>query len=77
MIVAVDMIIIFINRGGGAFWNVSGGKGGGAHVPLSHTHTPTQNFQNANLFAIVTISSRSVYSQLFRWSCFVMLLGSS
>ena len=64
MIVAVDIIIIFINRDGGAFSNVSGGGGGwgGTHLPLSHTHTLTQNFQNANLFAILTVSSVSVVS---------------
>ena len=38
-----------MGRGGGAFLNVGGGGGGGGggHLPLSHTHTSTQIFQNA------------------------------
>ena len=34
-------------RDGGAFWNVEVKEGGGGHLPPSHTHTPTQIFQNA------------------------------
>ena len=66
-------------RGGGAFWNV-----GRVHLPLSHTHTPAQIFQNAlcvvhwhKQYSQCLVCPQSMQCnsrQLFRRSCFIVLL---
>ena len=66
-------------RGGGAFWNV-----GRVHLPLSHTHTPAQIFQNAlcvvhwhkqySQCLVCPQSMQCKCRQLFRRSCFIVFL---
>ena len=77
---------LLLYRGSGAFWNV----GSGAHLPLSHTHTPTQTMVFLKPFTSFVGTSkhlcnlrsvkcfRNRFVQLFRWFCFmVLVIGSS